>query len=444
MKRRSLLAGAAALAAASPRISLAAAGKTRVVFWHAMNGALGAELNKLIARFNASQATAEVVPVFKGGYPETLTAAIAAWRAHQAPHIAQIFDVGTGSMVAAGPAVTDVWKLVKDTGVAIDAKNYIPSVRGYYTLADGRMASMPFNSSTVVMWYNKDAFEKAGLDPAKPPATWPEVVKAAEVLKSKNAAKYACTTSWPAWVHFEQFSAVQNVPFASEADGFKGLGAKLEINAPAFVSNLQRLLDMSKAGTFKYAGRDNTPDPIFYSGQAAITFNSSGILGDLKKSAKFKWGNAFLPYDPAVIKTPLNSIIGGASLWAMTAPHRTPAEYKAVAEFFAFLGQPAQDAEWSRTTGYVPVTFGGYNLLKSQNYYTQNPGTELPIQQLTRGHVTENSKGIRLGQMPQIRVIIEEEWEKALQGQQNAKQALDVAVQRGNTVLRQFERAVKG
>jgi sn-glycerol 3-phosphate transport system substrate-binding protein len=441
MQRRTLLTGATALALVRP---VFAAEPTKVLFWHAMNGALGDSLNKLIARFNRSQNAVEVVGVFKGGYPETLTAAIAAWRAGQAPHIVQVFDVGTGSMVAAGPAVKDLWQLVKDTGAPINPASYIASVRGYYSLPDGRLASMPFNSSTAVLWYNQDAFEKAGLDPAKPPATWPELVAAAETIKARNVTKYAVTTSWPTWIHFEQFAAIHNLPYATEADGFKGLGAELLIDGPGFVANLQRLLDMAKAGTFKYAGRDNLPDPLFYSGQAAITFNSSAARGALVKSAKFRFADAYLPHDPHIIKKPINSIIGGASLWAMTTPTRTPQEYKAAAAFLAFLGEPAQDAEWAAATGYVPVTFAGAARLRQQGFFINNPGTQWPIQQLERLPVTVNSRGIRLGNMAELRVIIEEEWEKALDGQQDAKQALTTAVARGNVVLRNFQRSMGG
>jgi len=441
MKRRSLLAGATALALAHPAF---AATPTKVVFWHSMNGALGDELAKLIARFNASQSAYEVVGIFKGGYAEALTAAIAAWRAGQAPHIVQVFEVGTGSMIAAGPAVKQLWQLVQETGAPIKPESYIASVRGYYSLADGRMASMPFNSSTAVMWYNQDAFEKAGLDPAKPPATWPELVQAAEVLHARKVTEYAVTTSWPTWIHFEQFAAIHNLPYATESDGFKGLNAELLVDATPFVNNLQRLLDMAKAGSFKYAGRDSLPDPIFYSGQAAITFNSSSSRGALVKSAKFRFADGYLPYDPQVIAKPINSIIGGASLWTMTAPHRTEEEYKGVAAFFAFLGQPAQDAEWASVTGYVPITFGGSDLMKQQGYFERNVGADLPILQLERLPVTDNSRGIRLGDMPEIRVIIEEEWEKALGGQQDAKTALANAVSRGNAVLRSFQRSVGG
>jgi sn-glycerol 3-phosphate transport system substrate-binding protein len=441
MKRRRLLAGAAALAASSSVGR--AAEKTKIVWWHAMTAALGEQVNHQVDAFNQSQNAIEAQAIYKGGYSDVLTATIAAFRAGQAPQLAQIFEVGTGSMLAAGKATKQVWELIKETGVGIDPQAYIPAVRGYYSLPDGRMASMPFNSSTAVMWYSKDAFGKAGLDPEKPPATWPEVVKAAETIKAKDAAAIPVTSSWLSWIQLEQYSALHDVPFASKSDGFDGLDAQLEINSRAHVRHMQRLLDMAKDGTFKYAGRDNQPDQLLVSGKAGIHFNSSGMRGDMVKSAKFDWGEAFLPYDPEIIKSPLNSIIGGASLWTMTAPNRTAEEYKAVAAFLQFIGRPDNDAYWHQHTGYVPVTLGGFELSRQQGFYDKNPGADLPVRQLARGTVTNNSRGLRLGRLAEIRNIIYEEMEKAFQDSQTAQQAMDNAASRGNRVLREFEKSVK-
>ncbi|HME27157.1 MAG TPA: sn-glycerol-3-phosphate ABC transporter substrate-binding protein UgpB [Acetobacteraceae bacterium] len=441
MKRRTLLAGTAALATA-PAIGRAAE-KTKIVWWHAMTAALGEQVDRIVKAFNQSQDAVELTAIYKGQYPDVLTATIAAFRAGQAPHLAQIFEVGTGSMLAAGKATKQVWELVEETGVQIDPKAYIPAVRGYYSLADGRMASMPFNSSTAVMWYSKDAFRKADLDPDKPPATWQDVVTAAKAIKDKNAAPVPMTTSWPTWIQLEQYSALHNLLFASKADGFDGLDAELEINSKAHVKHIDRLLEMAKEGTFKYAGRDNAPSQLLVSGEAGIHFDSSAARGNLVKSAKYDWGIAYLPYDPEIIKTPLNSIIGGASVWTMTAPGRSAAEYKAVATFLQFLGKPEIDAQWSQNTGYVPVTFAGFELSQRQGYYDKNPGADLAVKQLARGAVTDNSRGLRLGRLPEIRNIIQEELEKALQGGQNGQQAMDAAVSRGNKVLRDFEKSVK-
>jgi sn-glycerol 3-phosphate transport system substrate-binding protein len=439
MKRRTLLVAPVALAASRAR----AAERTKIIWWHAMTAALAEEVARIATGFNASQSEVEIEAVYKGGYADTLTATIAASRAGQAPHLVQVFEVGTGTMLAAGRAVKPVWELAQETGLAIDPAAYIPAVRGYYSLADGRMASMPFNSSTAVMWYNKDAFRKAGLDPDKAPATWQEVRAAAETIKAKDAAPVPMTTSWPVWIQLEQYSALHNLAFATKSDGFDGLDAELVFNTSAHVKHIQRLLEMSKDGSFKYAGRDTAPDPLIVSGEAAISFGSSASRGNLVKSAKFDWAEAYLPYDPEIIKAPMNSIIGGASLWTMTAPNRTPAEYKAVAEFLKYIGKSDVDATWAQNTGYVPVTFAGYELSKQQGYYSKNIGADIPVEQLARGSVTPNTRGLRLGRLPEIRNIIQEELERALQGEQTAQQAMDTAVARGNKVLKEFARSVK-
>ena len=439
MKRRTLLAAPAALAAGRAR----AADKVRIVWWHSMTAALADEVARIADGFNASQGAVELQAVYKGGYADTLNATVAASRAGQAPHLVQVFEVGTGTMLAAGKAVKPVWQLLQETALTIDPKAYIPAVRGYYSLADGRLASMPFNSSTAVMWYNKDAFRKAGLDPDTAPATWQQVRAAAEAIKAKQAAPIAMTTSWPVWVQLEQYSALHNLPFATRSDGFDGLDAELVFNSPAHVKHIERLLRMSKDGSFKYQGRDAAPDPLIVSGEAAISFGSSSSRGNLVKSAKFDWAEAYLPYDPEIIKAPKNSIIGGASLWTMTAPGRRPDEYKAVVEFLRYIGKPDVDATWAKNTGYVPVTFAGYDLLKQQGFFGKNIGADIPVEQLARGTVTPNTRGLRLGRLPEIRNVIEEELEKALQGGQTAQQAMDAAVARGNKVLKEFARSAK-
>ena len=450
MKRRTLLAAAATAPLVATDRAHGQPGKLPITWWHAMTGPNADEVNRLARAFSDSQKLAEVQAIYKGGYPETLTAAIAAWRAGQAPHLVQIFEVGTGSMLAAGPATTQVWKLAQETGVDLDPAVYIPGVRGYYSLPDGRLASMPFNSSTAVMWYNKDAFAAAGLDPEKAPATWTEVIAAARAIKAKigtpemGAVKFPITTSWMIWVQLEQFSAIHDLPYATKANGFEGLDAELKFNGPSQVKQWDRLLGLAKEGLYEYGGRDTVPDALFYSGQAAIGFGSSAGRGLIAANAKFKWAAALLPIDPEVNPNPINSIIGGASLWTMTTKQRTKEEYKAVAQFLKFLAIPEQDAHFHQATGYVPVTFGGYEKSKADGYYDKQPGADIPIKQLSRGTVTPNSRGLRLGRLAEIRNILYEETEKALQGQQSGKDALDNGARRGDRVLREFQKSVGG
>ena len=433
-----LLLAVTAVAAVAPS---GAQQKVQVEFWHGLAQPLGGILEKIVADFNASQSQYQVNPSFKGSYPETMVGAIAAFRAGNAPHIVQMFDVGTATMMAARGAVKPVYELMKGTGVPFDPNAYVPAVKGYYSLPDGRMVSMPFNSSTTIMFYSKDAFKKAGLDPAKPPQTWPDLIAAAKKIKAANAAPCAFTTAWPTWAQFEQFSAIHDVPLATKGNGMGGLDTELRINSPLHVKHVQALMDMQKEGTFKYGGRDAAGDALFPSGECAIIHASSGLRARIMREAKFEWGAAMLPYWPGTPHAPLNSIIGGASFWVMTSPTRKPEEYKAVAEFFRYISQPDVVAKWHTDTGFLPVTTAGYEKVKASGFYQQNPGTDVPYLQLTRTAPTENSRGLRLGNMPEIRNIIQEELEKAFQGQQTAQQALDNAVQRGNVVLRNFERA---
>lgn len=427
-----MLLGVAGLAGAQPRV--------QVEFWHGLPMPLGGILEKIAADFNASQTQYEVKPTYKGSYPETMVAAIAAFRAGVAPHIVQMFEVGTATMMSAKGAIKPVHELMREAGVAFDPSIYLPAIRGYYSLPDGRMMAMPFNSSTAIMWYSKDAFRKAGLDPDKPPQTWPELREAARKIKGANAAPCALTTAWPTWTQFEQFSAVHDVPFATKANGMAGLDAELKINSALHVRHIQTLIDMQKEGTFKYGGRDAAGDALFPSGECAIIHASSGLRARIAREAKFEWGAATLPYWPGTPGAPKNSIIGGAAFWVMTAPARKAEEYKAVAEFFRFISRPEVAAKWHTDTGFLPITFAGHELAKAAGYYQKNPGADIPIVQLTRAS-GENSRGLRLGNLPEIRNIIQEEIEKTFQAQQSAQQALDSAVQRGNVVLRNFERA---
>lgn len=438
---RSMVASALVFLLATVLVPGHAAGKTEIQFWHGLAMPLGGILEKIAADFNASQTQYQVDATFKGSYPDTMVAAIAAFRAGKAPHVVQMFEVGTATMMAARGAIKPVHELMREAGVPFDPNVYLPAVRGYYSLPDGRMMSMPFNSSTAIMFYNKDAFRKAGLDPAKPPQTWPELREAARKIRAANAAPCGFSMAWPTWTQFEQFSAIHDVPLATRANGMEGMDAELRINSPLHVRHVQTLIDMLREGSFKYGGRDAAGDALFPSGECAILHASSGVRARIVRDAKFEWGAAMLPHWPDVSGAPKNSIIGGASFWVMTAPNRRPEEYKAVAEFFRYMGQPEVVAKWHTDTGFLPITFAGFERVKATGYYQQNPGADIPFLQLTRTPPTENSRGLRLGNMPEIRNIIQEELEKAFQGQQTAKQALDSAVQRGNVVLRSFERA---
>ncbi len=412
-------------------------------FWHGLPQPLGGQLEAVVAEFNASQPRYRIVPTFRGSYPEAMVAAIAAFRANAAPHLVQMFEVGTGTMMAAGRAVKPTHELLSEAGVQVDFGDYLPAVRGYFQTSDGRQMSMPFNSSTAVMYWNKDAFRRAGLDPEKPPATWRELEETARKLK---AGGVACpyTTSWPGWIQVEQVSAIHDQPLASLGNGFGGLGAELRVNNPLMARHMDNLIRWQQEGLFRYGGRDNAADALFPNGECAIATLSAGARSRITREARFSWGTAMLPFYEDVPGAPRNSIIGGASLWALNrGPQggRGAEDWRGVAEFFRFISQTDVAAKWHMDTGYVPLTRAAYEKVKASGYYAQNPGADVPIEQLLRGgEMTDNTRGIRLGGYVEIRNIIQEEMERAFQGQQNGQQALATIVARGNQVLRNFER----
>ncbi|MCU0943399.1 MAG: sn-glycerol-3-phosphate ABC transporter substrate-binding protein UgpB [Hydrogenophaga sp.] len=431
------LAGALALAAA---FAAPAHAQTEIQWWHSMGGALGEWVNDLAKDFNASQTQYRIVPTFKGSYDESMTAAIAAFRAGNAPHILQVFEVGTATMMASRQAIVPVGEVMKKAGVTFDPNAYVPAVAGYYTAPNGQMLSFPFNSSTTVFHYNKDAFKAAGLDPENPPRTWPEVALAAGKLKA-SGHKCPFTTSWVSWTQLESFSAWHNTEFATLGNGMRGLNARLNFNSPLHVRHIENLANMAKTGLFVYKGRGNAADATFVSGECAMTTGSSALYGNVKRNAKFTGGISTLPYYPDVAGAPQNTVIGGASLWVMSG--KKDAEYTGVARFFAHLSKAEEAAKSHQRTGYLPLTKASYELTEKSGFYKQNPGTDVSVEQMIR-KTTDKSRGIRLGNFVQIRTINDEELEQVWSGRKAPKQALDDAVRRGNELLARFEAANKG
>lgn len=414
--------------------------QTEIQWWHSMSGQHNEKINEIAAGFNASQKDYKLVPVYKGSYPESMTAAIAAFRAGNAPHILQVFEVGTATMMAAKGAIKPVYQIMKESGEPFEPKNYLAAVAGYYTDPQGNLLSMPFNSSTAVFYVNREAFKKAGLDPDKAPKTWNEFAVTAGKLK---AAGQNCvyTTGWPSWVHIENFSAWHNVPIGTQENGMGGVNTQFQVNSPLHVRHVAMLADYTKKGWFTYSGRRQEGEDRFISGECAMLTSSSSAIGKIKKGAKFDFSVNFLPYHDDVKGAPQNSIIGGATLWVMAG--KKPAEYKGVVKFFSYLSRPEVQMDWHTSTGYVPITNAAFSLTEKSGYYKQVPGADVAIRQLNHKAPTANSKGLRFGGFVQGREVFEEEMEAVFQGKKEAKAAMDDAVKRGNDILRKFEAANK-
>ena len=433
----SSVAAAAVLASASTAFA-----QTEIQFWHAMGGNLGEAVNAQVEGFNKSQTEYKVVPVYKGSYTETLTAAIAAFRAKQAPHIVQVFEVGTANMMAAKGAVYPVYQLMADAKEPFDPKAFIGPVYGYYSTPDGKLLSMPFNSSTPVLYWNKELMQKAGLDPNKPPKTWPEL---GEMAKKAVAAGAKCgfTPQWQTWTMIENYGAWHNLPYATKDNGFGGTDIELKFNDPARVKFIQMLANWTKDKTFVYGGREGKSTALFTGGDCVFHVASSGSAAGIDKAlgGTSKYGIAMMPYSPDVVAKPQNSIIGGATLWVLQG--RPAAEYKGVAKFMSYLASTPVQAKWHQETGYVPITMAAAEATEKEGFYKKFPGREVAVQELTLNPPTANSKGLRIGNFVQIRDIVDGELENVWSGKKDAKTALDDAVKAGNDQLKRFEAANK-
>ncbi len=407
-------------------------------WWFAHGGRLGEKVQSIVADFNASQNDYKVVATYKGNYADTMTAGIAAYRSKNPPHILQVFEVGTATMMAAKGAIKPVYEVMAESGLAWSPDAYLSTVAGYYTTPDGRMLSLPFNSSTPVLYYNVEAFQKAGLDPDKPPKTWEEVAAYARKLV---AAGYpgGFSTAWISWIHLENFSAWHNVPFGTKANGFGGLDTEFVFNKGPQVKHVQHLADWQKEKIFVYGGRRNKGNAKFAAGEVAMYTESSAGYAGFKKTCKFPFRTAMLPYWSDAKGAPQNTIIGGASLWVLQG--HSKAEYKGVATFFNYLSKPEVQADWHQFTGYLPITTAAYDYTKKQGFYDKNPDMETALKQMTLNKPTANSRGLRFGSFVQMRAIMYDTLEAIFAGDKTAQAGLDDAAGKGNRLLRKFQKA---
>jgi len=430
---------AAVLAAASAAWAPAYA-QTEIQFWHAFTGRLGELVDEQVRTFNESQDDYVVEATHKGNYSETLNAGIAAFRAGEQPHILMVFEVGTATMMAAQGAVKPVYQVMSEAGAEFDPDAFIGAVKGYYTTTDGEMLSMPFNSSTPVLWVNRDKLQEAGIDPDIDLTTWQQV---GDVLTQLKDAGVSCpmTTAWQSWVHLENLSAYHDVPFATKDNGFAGADAELELNGPLQVKHIGAMGEWARDGKFIYAGRRNEGGANFRGGECALFTESSAGYAGINAEADFDFDVRPLPYWEGEGNAPRNTIIGGASLWVMEG--HDPEEYKGVAAFLNYLSSPEVQAKWHQDTGYLPITSAAADLTREQGFYESNPGTDVAVKQMTANEPTANSKGIRLGYFDQIRTVIDEELEAVWAGDKDAQTALDSAKSRGDQLLRRFEQSTR-
>ncbi|WP_417828641.1 extracellular solute-binding protein [Thalassospira sp.] len=426
MFRKTLMAAAAVFA-----LGNSAQAATEITWWHAMDGALGDVVNQITEDFNASQDKYKLVSINKGGYEDTMTAGIAAFRAKNQPNIIQIFDAGAATIINAKGAVKPVQDLLEENDAAFDINDYIPGVRYFYADSDGKMIGMPFNSSTPLLYYNKEALAKAGVDV---PKTWEEFEAAAPKLK--EAGYTALAQSHSPWIFFENFMSRHNLQLATGNNGYDSTDVEILYNNDDLKNHWQKIKDWKDAGYYGYYGRAwGANQDAFVQQQVAMWIGSSGSFGGLRKSAQFDFGASTLPYWESVGDAPKSTFIGGAALFAFSG--HDAEEDAGVAEFFKFLTKPETQYYWHKETGYVPITNAAYEMAKEDGYYNESPDAEVGIIQLSE-EGGEWTKGYRLGFYVQIREVIYREVDKIMNGEETVDAAFATIEEEANGLLDRF------
>ncbi|MBS0222258.1 MAG: extracellular solute-binding protein [Proteobacteria bacterium] len=439
LTKRSMFAGLAAtgIAAGSGGAPALAQQRVEIQFWHAMSGVLGERVGEIVKRFNDSQTKYTVVATNKGNYDEVINATVAAYRAKKAPQIVQIYERGFMAMLLSG-AIVPVQDLMTEKKKQVDFSDFIKPVASYYQYK-GKLMSMPFNSSTPILFYNKEQFEKAGF--SAPADTWAEFEKQLYAIKSKGIAE--CGSSLAGdyfWSLMENYSTVNDQPWGTKSNGYDGLDTEFVYNKTRLVQQVARLQKWVNDGIIQIAGQGLSPQQLFTSGKCATYFASTAAHGGIEREPTIKWSATYLPHEADL--TACNSSIGGATLWVMKG-HKSE-EYDGAAAFLEFLAKPDLQVWWHQVTGYVPTSNTAYRMAKEQGYYKEHPTREIAILQLNRGTPTPNSQGFHFGNYTQATFALREEMESVFANKKTPQQGLDDAVRRGNELLRQFEKLNAG
>lgn len=405
--------------------------KVRIEFWHALGGDIGRDvLTRFINEFNASQDEVEVVPIYQGNYNDTLTKYRLAVQAGNPPHLVHVFEIGTRFMIDLGSTVP--LQPFVDRG-DLELEHLVDQVLAYYTI-DGQLHSMPFNTSNAILYYNKDMFRDAGLDPERPPTTFSEFRDYAKKLTGNG--KYGFGNYVYGW-YFEQLMAVANAEYVNNGNGRLAPATAATFNSEAGVRIMQWLLDMLNDGTYLHVGRDGDAlRAAFVTGQVAMRIGSTGgiasTLADI--GDRFELGTAFLPAPDGVEWGGV--VIGGGSIWMTKGFSKE--ETEAAWKFLRYLTSPEATAYWHVNTGYFPIDRRAYELPQVVELHAKMPQFRTAIQQLEASKVTPATQGAVIGVFPEARAAVEEAMEMILLRRMTPQQALDMAAEEVTQAIRRY------
>ena len=404
-----LLAGVLAATQVAAAPAPAASGVARIELSHQLDEERASRLEPLIEAFNSQNKDVQVSLVrrVEGEAPKQLNLV------NREDH---------ARLVASKVRFRPIHEIMRETKQPIDASRLSPELREGMLDAKGQVAGLPVAFATPVLYINREAFRKAGLNPDAPPKSWAEVQDTAGKL---FVAGSVCpfTTSWPAWVHVDNMSAWNGADVADS----KG---QLAINGLVQIKHVAMLATWHKAKYFSYFGRRDEADRRFASGECAMLTSSSWLYSSLNEQKSVDFGVAQLPYHDDVYGAPKNTLADGLSLWAGHGMKRD--ETRAVARFVNYILGPEVQLQMTVAGGFLPMTSvaraaAGSKLLKGEVAALQVSYGQLQGRAMT--------PALRVSQTDRVRLIVEEELEAVWENRKPAKEALDHAVRRGNAVM---------
>ncbi|MFU8851253.1 ABC transporter substrate-binding protein [Micromonospora sp. SL1-18] len=419
-----------------------ATGKTTIEFWHSMKGPNAEAVDRLVTNFNAqSGGKVEVKAVFQGSYDETIAKYKASVQQKSTPALVQIYDIGTRFMVDSKQVVPTHKFVEKDKFNAADIE---PNIANYYSI-DGKLWSMPFNTSTPLLYYNKEAFERAGLDPMTPPRNLTEIGEMAKKLTVKDASgkttQYGFGAAIYGWL-LEQLLATDGKEYCDNGNGRKGLASKVQFDQETAVRVAQWWTDMVKNGYATNTGRKtDDAQAAFKAGAVAIHLESTGAMRGYVEAAQGKFTVLTAQYPKVDASSTGGPMIGGASLWISGVGHSAQ-EKRAAWEFAKFAASPVEQAKWHTGTGYVPINAKALDEQIDKDWMAKFPQFRTAVDQLHALPPSVASAGCLLGVMPQARKASEDGLEAVIVGSKPAEQAMKDAAASVQPAIDSYNKSV--
>ena len=398
-------------------------------FWHAMSGARLEPVNTLVDRFNESHPNINVDATFTGSYEETLNKAITASKGGNPPNIIQTYEVGT-QMMWDSPYVVPIQDIAEPGEV--DWGDFLNVVRRYYTNREGKLVSMPFNSSTAILYYNKDKFEEAGLDPNSPPSTYEEVEEVGMQLVDSGVVRDAMTFGWPTWI-FEQSHYWTDSLYVNNGNGREARATEVLFNREPGMKIMKSWADWEDEDILVYGGREYEPDSAFLSQQVAMLAQSTSHAKDIVETAPFEVGTTFLPRPGWADRG--GTTIGGASLYIFEDSQE---KMDAAWEFVKFISSTESAVYWHKQTGYFPIRYSALRKLMNEGWFADNPNFLTAFLQVLTAKRSPATSGAIVGRFPQIRDIVDEAVTSIFADRKTVEEALNEAAKKANRVVERY------